>query len=580
MAEQTSQTRQQKSNDGEIQRPWLEFYEKGVPEHLEYPPLALWELVRNSAAAHPDKIATDFFGHTLTYSELWDSVQRFAHALQALGIRKGDRVGLMLPNCPQFVIAFYGAHLAGATVIAVNPIYTSRELEHVLKDSAAETLIVLDLKYPAFREVAATSQVKRTIVTGIQDYLPFPKNLLYPFKAKKEGMWVEVKPSPSIFFFKRLLKKYSPNPSKVLANPEEDVAMLLYTGGTTGFPKAAMLTHRNLAANALQNMSWTPGIETGKEVIGCVLPFFHSYGLSTALNYGMQIAAKLILFPKFSAADVVKGIAEKHITLFPGVPTMFVAINNYPDLRKYDLSSIKCCLSGGAPLPLEVKHQFEKSTGGKLLEGYGLSESSPVLTGNVFNGIIREGSIGIPLPDTDILIMDEDGKPVPIGEVGELAAAGPQIMKGYWNRPEETAKTLRDYAGRTWLFTGDMAKMDADGYFTIVDRKKDLILVGGYNVFPREVEEVLYEHPKVKEAVVAGVPDTFHGEFVKAYLVLHDGQTATEKEIQEFCKERISAYKVPKSVEFRKDLPKTIIGKILRRELLEEEKRRTAERKE
>lgn len=555
-------------------RPWLRFYDQGVPATIDYPSFALWELVRNSAKDYPKNIATDFLGHTLTYEALWDSVQRFAHALQALGIKKGDRVAVMLPNCPQFPIAFYGALLAGAVVIAVNPIYSPRELEHVLKDSAAETLVVLDMKYPVFREIATTTQVKRTIVTGIQDYLPFPKNILFPFKAKKEGVWVEVKPSPSIFFFKRLLTKYSPTPSKVETNPADDIAMLLYTGGTTGFPKAAMLTHRNLGVNSIQNVSWTPDIESGKEIIGCVLPFFHSYGLSTALNYGMRIAGKLILFPKFSAADVVKGIHEKRITIFPGVPTMYVAINNFPDLKKYDLSSIKCCLSGGAPLPVEVKHKFETLTGGKLLEGYGLSESSPVLTGNVFVGMNRDGSIGIPLPDTDIVIMSEEGTPVPIGEVGELCAAGPQIMRGYWNRPEETAKTLREYGGKTWLFTGDMARMDKDGYIYIVDRKKDMILVGGYNVFPREVEEVLYEHPAVKEAVVVGIPDTFHGEYVKAYIVLHNGHVATEKEIQAFCKERIAIYKVPKTVEFRNDLPKTMIGKILRRELLEEEKKR------
>jgi long-chain acyl-CoA synthetase len=555
-------------------RPWLQFYDKGVPSTYDYPEFALWELVRDSAKKYPDKIALDFLGYTMTYTKLWEQVQRFAHALQALGIKKGDRVALMLPNTPQFLIGFYGAHLAGAMVIAINPVYSSRELEHVLQDSGAETLVIIDLKYPIFREIAATTHVKRTIVTGIQDYLPFPKNLLYPFKARKEGMWVEVKQAPDIFFLKHLLQKYGPTPARVDINPKEDVAMLLYTGGTTGFPKAAMLTHYNLGTNAIQNKLWTPGITMGGEVIGCVLPFFHSYGLSTAMNYGLEIGAKLILFPKFSAGDVVQGIHKHRISLFPGVPTMYVAINNYPDLKKYDLSSIRCCMSGGAPLPVEVKQQFESFTGGKLLEGYGLSESSPVLTANVFGGNLREGSIGIPLSDTDIMIMDEEGNPVPKGDVGEIWAAGPQIMKGYWNRPEENAKTIRDYDGKRWLVTGDMARMDDDGYFYIVDRKKDVILVGGFNVFPREVEEVLYEHPAVQEAVVAGIPDKFHGETVKAYIVLQEGQEATEKEIIAFCKERMAAYKVPKKIEFRKDLPKTIIGKILRRELLAEEKAR------
>jgi long-chain acyl-CoA synthetase len=554
--------------------PWLQFYDKGVPATIDYPSFALWELVRDAAQAYPNNIATDFLGHTLTYGKLWENVQRFANALQALGIKKGDRIAIMLPNCPQYLIAFYGAHLAGALVIAVNPIYTSRELEHVMKDSGAETLLVIDLKYPVFRDIAATTQVKRTIVTGIQDFLPFPKNLLYPIKAKKDGMWVDVKPAPDIFFFKRLLQKYGPTPSKVDTNPKEDIAMLLYTGGTTGFPKAAMLTHHNLGVNAIQCNEWTPGLIHGEEVIGGVLPFFHSYGLSTIMNFGMKIGAKLILFPRFSAHDVVAAIQKHRITLLPGVPTMFVAINNLPELKRYNLSSIKACMSGGAPLPLEVKHQFEAASGGKLIEGYGLSESSPVLTSNTLHSSTREGSIGLPIADTDVIIMDENGLPVPQGEVGEIWAAGPQIMKGYWNRPEETAKSLREYNGKTWLVTGDMARMDADGYFYIVDRKKDLILVGGFNVFPREVEEVLYEHPKVKEAVVAGVPDKFHGEYVKAYIILQDGEETTEQEVIAFCKERMAPYKAPKKVEFRKDLPKTIIGKILRRELLAEEKQR------
>lgn len=555
-------------------RPWLKFYDSGVPRTLVYPASPLWELVRTSAEAHPTTIAVDFFGYTFTYAELWDGVQRFAHALQALGIKKGDRVALMLPNCPQFVIAFYGALLAGATVIAVNPLYTSRELEQVLKDSATETLVMLDAKFPVFREIAATTQVKRTIVTGIQDYLPFAKQLLYPLKAKKEGTWADIKPAPNIFFFKRLLVKYSPAPSHVEVRPADDVAMLLYTGGTTGFPKAAMLTHFNLGANVLQTVAWTVGIETGKEVIGCALPFSQSYGLTAGLNYGIRIAATLLLFPDFSALEVAKAIQDKHITLFPGVPTMFAALNTLPTIVKYDLASIRCCLSGGAPLPSHVKQDFERLTGGKLLEGYGLSESSPVLTANVFHGLVREGSIGIPLPDTDIMILDDDGKPVATGEIGELAASGPQVMKGYWNRPEETVRALRSYNGRTWLLTGDMARMDEDGCFFLVDRKKDVILVDAYNVFPREVEEVLYEHPAVKEAVVAGIPDAFHGEYVKAYIVLQTEQTPSEQEIQEFCAERLAPFKVPKCVEFRAELPKTMLGKVLRRELVEEERKR------
>jgi long-chain acyl-CoA synthetase len=552
-------------------RHWTKFYDKGVPATIEYDNLMLWELVKHSAEKYPNQVATIFLGAKLTYSQLWEQVQRFASALQAMGVKKGDRVAIMLPNCPQFLIAFYGANLAGATIIAVNPIYTPRELEHVLHDSGAETMIILDLKYPIFREVAGSSNVRRTIVTGIQDYLSFPKNLLFPLKARKEGVWVDVKPAPDLFSFKKLLAKHSPTPSRVPSNPAEDVAMLLYTGGTTGFPKAAMLTNRNLVVNATQCHKWVQGTDA-QEIIGGALPFFHSYGLSTVMNLGMKSASTIVLFPKFNVEDVVKGIEQYKVTLFPGVPTMYVAINNLKDIKKYNLSSIKACMSGGAPLPIEVKQEFEALTGGKLVEGYGLSESSPVLSANLFQGEIRAGSIGVPIPDTDIRIVDENGNTLPAGEVGELAASGPQVMKGYWNRPEETAKTLRtDENGKVWLFTGDMARMDEDGFFYIADRKKDLILVGGYNVFPREVEEVLYEHPKVQEVVVAGIKDKYMGESVKAYIVLREGETATEEDIISFCKERLAAYKVPRKVEFRKELPKTMIGKILRRVLQEEE---------
>jgi long-chain acyl-CoA synthetase len=558
---------------------WTKHYDQSVPATIEYPDMMLWELVKGSAERFPNNIALHFLGKNITYRELWDSVQRFATTLQSMGIKKGDRVGIMLPNCPQFVIAFYGANLAGATITAINPIYTPRELEHALKDSSAETLLILDLKYPVFREIAGATQVKRVITTGIQDYLPFPKNLLFPLKAKKDGIWVDIKPAPNLFSFKKLLEKHAAPPSKVTSNPSEDVAMLLYTGGTTGFPKAAMLTNRNLVCNAIQCATWisAAGLHDGQEIMGGILPFFHSYGLSTVMNLSMRSGYKIVMFPKFNVEEVVQAIQKHRISLLPGVPTMYVAINNFPDIKKYDLSSIKGCNSGGAPLPIEVKQQFEKLTGGKLIEGYGLSESSPVLSSNPLVGENRTGSIGVPFPDTEIRVVDENGNPVPTGEVGELIARGPQVMKGYWNRPEENAKTLKtDADGQAWLYTGDMARMDEDGYLYIADRKKELILVGGYNVFPREVEEVLYEHPKVQEAVVAGIKDKYMGESVKAFIILREGETATPEEIIEFCKARIAPYKVPRHVEFRTELPKTMIGKILRRVLQEEEAAKAA----
>lgn len=558
---------------------WTERYDTGVPHHEDYPAMMLWELVKKSADRYPNSIATMFLGASLTYHELWSSIQRFATALQMMGIKKGDRIAIMLPNCPQFLIAFYGANLAGATIAAINPIYTPRELEFALKDSGAETLVILDLKFPVFREIAANTPVKRIIVTGIQDYLSFPKNLLFPLKARKEGIWVDIKPATNLFFFKKLLQKHHEQPSRVEQDPATDLAMLLYTGGTTGVPKAAMLTNKNLVVNAIQLQLWVAPekIREGGEVIGGALPFFHSYGLTTVMNLGMNIGATIILFPKFSTEDVVKALEKYKVGLFPGVPTMYVAINNFQGIKQYNLSTIKACVSGGAPLPAEVKQEFERITHGKLVEGYGLSETSPVLTANPLSTGGITGSIGVPLPDTEVIIVDEAGNQLPPGEVGELCARGPQVMMGYWNRPDETAKTLKQSPdGSVWICTGDMAQMDEQGYFYIVDRKKDLILVGGFNVFPREVEEVLYEHPAVQEAVVVGVRDKFLGEIVKTFIILREGQNATEQDIIDFCTNKLAPYKVPKQVEFRKELPKTMIGKILRRVLQEEEDAKNA----
>lgn len=555
-----------------LDRPWYRFYEPGVPRTLAYPEVPLWKFLEESARKYPAHTALLFFGRRLSYGELWEAVLRFANALEQLGVRKGDRVALMLPNCPQFVIAFYGALRIGAVVVGLNPLYTARELELMLNDSGSSTLILLRSLFPRYREVAGSTAVRRVIVTGIEDYLPWPKSWLYPLKARREGTWVELRPDPNLYWFRRLLKKYSPQPARVSIDPKEDVALLLYTGGTTGLPKAAMLTHFNLVANCLQVKSWMPSLQEATEVIQGVLPFFHSYGLTTVLNLGVAIAATIVLQPRFVLEEVLRSTARYGVTLFPGVPTMYVAINTSAHVKRYNLHSIRLCISGAAPLPVEVAQAFERLTGARLVEGYGLSEASPVTHTNPLFGQRKFGSIGLPLPDVDAQIVDESGRPLPPGEIGELIVYGPNVMKGYWNRPEETAQALRD----GWLYTGDMAKMDEEGYFYIVDRKKDLIIVGGFNVFPREVEEVLFEHPKVKEAVVAGVPDPYHGEIVKAYVVLREGERASEQELIEFCKERLAPYKVPKRVEFRSELPKSMVGKVLRRMLLEEERRRQA----
>jgi long-chain acyl-CoA synthetase len=475
-------------------------------------------------------------------------------------------VAIMLPNCPQFVIAFYGSMLLGAVVVNTSPLYVARELEHQLRDSGAETLILLNLFYPRYREIAASVPVKRVILSTVADFLPFPKNLLYPVKAKREGNWVEVKSEPFIHPFKKLLEKNAPEAPKVLVQPD-DLALLQYTGGTTGTPKGAMLTHRNLMSNVTAAASWSPGTEDAGEVMLGVIPFFHVYGMTVAMNMAIKAAASIVLLPRFQIKDVLETIHKQKPTFFPGVPTMYVAINNHPEIAKYDLSSIKICLSGAAALPLEVAHKFEQLSGGHLLEGYGLTECSPCASNNPIGGERREGSIGVPIPGVEMAIFSDNLEQVPAGEIGEIGICGDNVMQGYWQRPEATEECIKTIAGKRWLLTGDMGKMDAQGYFYIVDRKKDMIDASGFNVYPREVEEVLYKHLAVKECVVVGVPDEYRGETVKAFIVLREGSSATAEEIIEFCRGQMASYKAPKQVEFRLDLPKSPIGKILRREL-------------
>jgi long-chain acyl-CoA synthetase len=428
-------------------------------------------------------------------------------------------------------------------------------------------LVILDLFYPRYLEIESEAPLKRVIVTGIQDYLPFPKNMLYPVKARRDGTWVNLPKRDNLYGFKALLEKYPAEQPKLRVQPD-DLALLQYTGGTTGTPKGAMLSHRNLMANVAQVGNWYSGGRDGQEVLLGVIPFFHVYGMTVGLNMAVKLAATMVLLPRFSPKDVLEAIAKHKPTLFPGVPTMYVALNNHPDVAKYDLTSVKMCLSGAAALPIEVAHRFNALSKGqaRLLEGYGLTESSPCTHCNPVVGEARDGSIGLPLPGIEARIIDETGGPVATGEVGELILAGPNIMRGYWQRPEESANCLKD----GWLYTGDMAKMDEDGYFYIVDRKKDMIAAGGFKVYPREVEEVLYQFAKVKEVAVAGIPDPYRGETVKAFIVLKDGESATEAEVIAFCKQKLSSYKVPKTVEFRTALPKTLVGKILRRLLISE----------
>ncbi|MFC4454356.1 long-chain fatty acid--CoA ligase [Deinococcus sonorensis] len=554
-----------------LERPWLEHYEPGVPADMENSYSAVYELLGRSAARFPNRIALHFMGSELSYRQLWLDVQRFASALQRLGVKQGDRVSIMLPNCPQFVVAFFGASLAGAVVVNTSPMYVARELAHQLQDSGSETLIMLDAFYPRYAEVQDTVPVKRVIVTGIQDALPFPKNMLYPVRERSQGHWVDVPLGGRVFGMKALLRSQAPSPRPVQVRPD-DVALLQYTGGTTGVPKGAMLTHHNLTSNALQCRAWMTDLKEGQEVLLAAIPFFHVYGMTTAQNMGLLIGATLVLVPNpRDLGMLLQLIDSRKPTMFPGVPTMYGAINQHPDTPKHDLTSIRACISGSAPLPLETARRFREITGGaNLVEGYGLTESSPVTHSNPIFGEQREGSIGVPFPGVYAYVAAEDGTPLPSGEVGELYVAGPNVMAGYWQRPDETAKTMRERAGQRWLLTGDMAVMDPDGYFRIVDRKKDVIIAGGFNIYPREVEEVLYQHPAVLEAAAVGVPHPHRGETVKAFVVFRPGHSATAEQLEAYCRERLSPYKVPRLFEVRQELPKSPVGKVLRRVLADE----------
>ncbi|UMZ73281.1 long-chain-fatty-acid--CoA ligase [Natranaerofaba carboxydovora] len=546
---------------------WLNNYPEGVPPSIDYPQISLYEFLERSASKFPNNNALIFFGNKIKYRDLLKSVDAFAGALKNLGLSKGDRLSIMLPNSPQMVIAYYAALKIGAIVVQTNPLYKEKELSHQLEDSGAETIVCLDLVYNNVKKVLPNTKLKNIIVTAIKDYLPFPLNLIYPLKQKKEGQKPDVPKNDDFFWFKDLIN-LEKSADKANIDPDEDVALLQYTGGTTGLPKGTMLTHKNLVSNTMQVSSWVPDIEEGKEVLMGALPFFHVYGMTVGMNLAVYNSSPLVLVPRFDVDQVMKQIQKYKVTLFPGAPTMYVAVINHPKVKNYDLSSIKACISGAAPLPVEVQKQFESLTGGKLVEGYGLSEASPVTHANPLYGVRKEGSIGFPMPDTECKLIDADsGEEVTLGERGELVVSGPQVMKGYWNMPGETSNVLSS----RWLYTGDIAVMDEEGYFYIVDRKKDVILTGGFSVFPRDVEEVLYQHPAIEEAAVVGVSDEYKGETVKACISVKEGEEVTKEEIRKFCKEQLAPYKVPKVVEFMDELPKTLVGKISRRMLTGQE---------
>ncbi|WP_199615430.1 long-chain-fatty-acid--CoA ligase [Paenibacillus alkalitolerans] len=558
----------------ETYKPWLASYPDEIAPTYYYPKHNVAKFLLDAADGHPSRPALEFLGKRLTYRRLREAAYRFANGLRRLGIGKGDRVAVMLPNCPPAVIAYFGTLLAGAIVVQTNPLYKENELKHQLADSGAKAIVTLDLLFKRVQTVLPRTDLRHVIIASIADYLPFPKNLLYPVKMKREGQQVNIPYSDDVLSFKTFLSRSPASPVDEKVDPEKDIALLQYTGGTTGIAKGVMLTHRNLVANTYQISNWCYKAEEGKERFLAALPLFHVFGLTVLMNQAALRAGMLILLPRFETETVLKTIHRLKPTIFPGAPTMYIALLNHPRIREYDLSSVNVCVSGSAPLPLEVQERFEELSGARLIEGYGLTEASPVTHANPIWGRRKIGTIGIPFPDTEAKIVDPDtGEEKAAGEIGELIVRGPQVMAGYWNRPDETEKVLKD----GWLYTGDMGKMDADGYCSIVDRKKEMIIASGFKIYPREIEEVLYEHPAVKEGVVAGVPDKYRGETVKAYVVLKDGAELTGPELETWCRQRLASYKVPRLYEFRDSLPKTMIGKVLRRALIEEERARIAE---
>ena len=545
-----------------------------------YPDGSLHALLQSAAAGFGGRTAIAFFGRHITYEQLLAEVERFSAVLAGLGVRKGDRVGLLLPNCPEYVIAFFACQRIGAIAVGNNPLYTERELEHQLRDAAVSVMVVLDQVYAKFGKVREAAGVREVIAVKLNHYMGFPLNVLAPLKfrreARKEGHWPFIPPDHTIRWWADVMKATGPPPPAAQVDPATDVAAFLYTGGTTGLSKGAMLSHRNLVANAMQASAWLSVVRPGEGGVLVCLPFFHSFG-TLAMNFGISKAATLVLVPRFDMKMVLRAIAKEKPTLFPGVPRMFLALGESPLLAKYDLGSLEACISGAAPLPLAVAKRFEERAGtGRVVEGYGLTECSPVTHANPLVGERKEGSIGMPLPDTDVKLVDLENpdRTVPRGERGEMCVRGPQVMLGYWNKPESTALMIRD----GWLYTGDVAIMDDDGYFRIVDRIKDMILVSGFNVYPTEIEETLHHHPKISKVAVVGLPDPVTGEHAKAYVVLKPGETATVEEIVAWCRDEggLTGYRVPKHVEFRETLPETLIGKVLRRVLQEEERQRAA----
>jgi long-chain acyl-CoA synthetase len=546
-----------------MEKIWVGSYAEGVPESVNFRDITLHEGLTRSAAQFPDRPALIFFGKSINYRDLNLMVSAFASALKDMGVKPGDKVALLLPNLVQMAVGVLAVLRLGAIAVPNNPLYTDRELEHQFNDSGSQLLICWDTLVPRMIDLRGKTAIKQIISCHLRDYLPFPLKQLFPF-VKRE-LHLKTPSAKDVYEFTDLLKGHEPI-SQDFKSDMDDVALLIYTGGTTGVSKGAQQTHRNISYNCQQMRAWSPGFHDGREVMLGVLPIFHSYAMTVVLHLSVLYGWCNVLIPKPEAKAILDAIQKYHVSLIPGVPTLFNSLINYPDIKKYDLSSVKGCFCAAAPLALETIRGFKALTGILISEAYGLTETGPCTHSIPLGGKEKPGCIGLPLPSTDAKIVDVDDYSKEInafGVAGELCIKGPQVMKGYVNRPDETAAALRD----GWLLTGDIATVDEEGYFTIVDRKKDMIISGGFNIYPRDIDEVLFTHPKILEACAIGVPDAYSGERVKAYVVLKEGQKATEQEIIDYCKEKLVKYKVPKYIEFTDQLPKSAVGKILRKEL-------------
>jgi len=548
-------------------KPWLAHYETGVTPNIDYDDQTLSDYLARSAQRFPDKMAFNFQGFEITFRQLDDMVNRFATTLTQFGIGQGDAVAILLPNLIPCVAAFYGILRIGAIAVMNNPLYTDRELKHQFNDSGAKVLVTLDLLGNRMIDLRPQTGIKEIVITSIGDYLPFPKNLLFPLVGKKKGLAAAVKPADDVYRWKPLLQSTPPAPPEVSQTPE-DTAIYQYTGGTTGVSKGVILTHGNLCGNVQQVSAWIPTMGDDEIMLGA-LPFFHVFGLTVSMNMSIYRGWGNILVPKPQPDPLLDAIIKFKPTFAPLVPTMFIGMIGSPRIKNADMTSIRASFSGSAPLPVEVIREFEELTGATIIEGYGLTESAPVTHVNPLLGKRKVGSIGLPISDTECRIVDLSDREtdLPAGESGELLIRGPQIMQGYWQRPEATAETLTE----GWLHTGDIASMDEEGYFYIVDRKKDMIICGGYNVYPRDIEEVFFEHPQVSEATAIGVPHPKRGEQVKVFVVLKEGESVTQEELIAYCKDKLAVYKLPTMIEFRDELPKSNVGKVLKKDLRAEE---------